>query len=287
VPGQRLSRRRLERTLGAASCVRESARFVFKELRNASGIGRYRLKGSGLWIHARQPLLDMWTIEETFRFRVYGPPAEAKARLDELGRPPRVVDLGGHIGCFGLFVRELFPGARVVSFEPDPGNGAILRETIEANRLGDRWSLIPACASTSDGTVEFASDYHLSRVIPAGGDDGLDEIHGVIDRVFPFMRGSPLMRPERREVESVDVFPKLAGADLVKMDIEGEEWKILADPRMSAVSAPVLVLEYHPQYCPEPDAEEMVTRALRGAGYQPGEPDRSGDAGLIWAVAGR
>jgi FkbM family methyltransferase len=280
--GKRLHPQRIRRTFGAASCVRESARFVVNELRDVPMTRQYRLRTSGLRAQVRHPLLDMWLVEETFRFRTYEPPAEVVAALDRLGRPIRIADLGGHVGFFGLFVHQSFPVADVVSFEPDPDNARLLMRCIEANGLQERWRVVEACAATGEGVVEFASSYHLSRMAPAS-ERPLDEMQRRITSAFPFMEGTALVGSEHRQVASVDVFPFLADVDLVKMDIEGTEWEILADGRFAELDAAAVVLEYHPTYAPEPDAEALVMRELARAGFEVGAPVRGWDAGLIWA----
>jgi FkbM family methyltransferase len=230
----------------------------------------------------------MWVLEEMFRFQAYKPPAAVSHALQALGRPPRIVDLGGHVGLFGLFMRGLFPGASIVSFEPDPNNIAVLRRNIDANGLAERWRVVEACAATSDGQVEFESNFHLSRIAPAS-DEGLKEIHGHIGAAFGFLEGTALLQAAHRQVASQDVFPFLAEADFVKIDAEGAEWEILADPRFAELDAAAVVLEYHPTYTPEPDAEGSVRRALEGAGYETLTVVKGEDNGMVWAwkAAGR
>jgi FkbM family methyltransferase len=278
----RVSPKRLRRTFGAASCVRESARFAANELRDVPALRRYRLRGSDLFTFVRHPLLDMWSLEEIFRFGVYEPPVHVARLLEAAQRPLQVVDLGGNVGHFGLYVRTLFPDASVVSFEPDPGNAAVLSRCIDANGLAGSWRLVEACASTSEGRVEFASSGPLSRAAPPS-DGALEELQEHIGRVFPFVRGTTLLEPARLEVATRDAFPLLAGADLVKIDIEGGEWEILADPRMADLRAAAFVLEYHLPYGPEGDAEGTVRRAFGQAGYEVG-PSVPGDgAAVLWA----
>lgn len=255
---------------------------MIRELRDRPAEGRYHLRGSTLVAQVRHPLLDMWALEEVFRFGAYRPPPQAIAALEALGRPPRMVDLGGHVGYFGLFFRRLHPDASVVSFEPDPANAAVLDRCIAANGLGHRWEVVPACAAPADGEVEFVSDYHLSRVA-AGGASAVGAMHGRIAAAFPFLEGTALLSSERRRVPARDVFPYLSKADLIKMDIEGGEWPLLADPRMGDLTAAVIVLEYHPVYAPDKDPEGEVARALQRAGYVTAPPQRSHDAGVIWA----
>ena len=232
--------------------------------------------------HLRQPLLDMWVLEEIFRFGEYEPPEPVREALAALGRSPRVLDLGGHVGLFGLFADQAFPGANITSFEPDPDNARLLRSCIEANGLGERWQLVEACAAARDGSVEFISSHHLSRA-GAGGQESLEAMHAGLSGAFHFLAGTPLTTGRRRTVDSRDVFPWLAQADLVKIDIEGAEWELLADPRFAELSPQALVLEYHPAYGPGNQAEGVLRDALEPAGYRLGEPRAGTDGGLLWA----
>ncbi len=279
---RRLNLQRMRRTLGAASCVRGRPRFVARELGGRAAAGRYQLREAELVAHVRHPLLDMWVLEEVFRFKVYEPPEPVVASLDRLGHPLRILDLGGHVGFFGLFMRSRYPEAQVVSFEPDPGNAQVLRRTIEANGLERDWRLIEASAGTSEGQVELRSSFHLTKVSSAS-DRELERLQRGIGQAFPFLRETPLLRSEPHSVSELDVFPYLAQTDLAKLDIEGSEWAILADPRLEQLSARAVVLEYHPGYLPAGDPERVVVDALARAGYVADAPRRRHDAGTIWA----
>lgn len=262
--------------------MHERARFVVSELRDIPIVARYQLRESDLVAEVRHPLLDMWVLEEVFRFRVYEPPAPVAAALATRGHQIRIVDLGGHVGFFGLYMRGLFPTANVVSFEPDPRNAVVLRHCVEANGLAETWRVIEACAATSDGTAEFSSSFHLSRMAPAS-DRSLGALQQDIRRAFPFLEGTALLESEHRRVACHDVFPFLLDADLVKFDIEGGEWEIFADERFRELDAAAVVVEYHPASAPQGDAESTIERELLGAGYITGAPRRSADAGMLWA----
>jgi FkbM family methyltransferase len=255
---------------------------VIGELRDIPSVGRYQLRDSGLLAEVRHPLLDMWVLEEVFRLRVYEPPPAAARALATLERPARIVDLGGHVGYFGLFMRQLYTDASVVSFEPDPRNVEILRRCIEANGLRERWQVIEACAATRDGTAPFQSSFHLSRVA-AEDDDALGDLQRRIAGTFSFLEGTALLSPEVHQVAARDAFPSMLDADLIKIDIEGGEWQLLADPRLGELEARAIVLEYHPSYLPGADAAATVALELGRAGYEMGPRIRGGDADMIWA----
>ncbi len=74
----------------------------------------------------------------------------------------------------------------------------------------------------------------------------------------------------------------------MKIDIEGAEWGLLADPRFAALQPRVLVLEYHEDGCPGPDPAQVAEEALRGAGLEvvhAGTKPQFG-AGIVWALPG-
>ena len=68
-------------------------------------------------------------------------------------------------------------------------------------------------------------------------------------------------------VPVVDVFDYLREVDVVKMDIEGGEWRILLDPRWQDVPARAVLMEYHPDGCPGEDARALARQRLSTAGF--------------------
>src|SRR5207248_5016744 len=110
-----------------------------------------------------------------------------------------------------------------------------------------------------------------------------EDMHKRIAGAFPFMEGAALLDSEWRKVQCRDVFPFLVDADLIKIDIEGGEWEILADPRLEELRAVAIVLEYHPLYCANGDPEQVVRDSLRRVSYRTAAPIRGYDAGMMWA----
>ena len=226
--------------------VRQSGRFMVRELSPRERTAAYRPRGSRLDVVVRHHTSDRYILDEVFRRRVYAVPDEPRERLLALARP-RVVDIGAHVGLFGVSFLEQFPGAVIVAFEPDPGNAAVLRRCIERNGLEDHWTVLPVCAGTADGTTRFlAGRFAESHV----GDD-----------------------PDALELPVLDVYPYLADADVIKMDAEGAEWGILSDPRFARLQADVLALEYHPRGCPGTDPRSTLLALLADAGYEVREVD--------------
>jgi FkbM family methyltransferase len=163
------------------------------------------------------------------------------------GGPKRVVDLGGNIGLFSRFITEVVEVSDLTTYEPDPANLALLKRNLAELPGGLTPTIVPVCAGVSDGSVRFETgSFGRSRVL--GGDDA---------------DGGPKVSVLPCE----DVLPRLMDADLIKIDIEGSEWEILADPRFRESPARAIVMEYHSWRCPGGDPRTTAERMFRDMGF--------------------
>lgn len=236
--------RRLRFVLRWSVLVERPWSFALAELTRRGSVGRCRPRGCAVDVYLRHDTTDLFVLIEVFGLGQYVPPSAMAGRLAALGRPPRIVDLGSHVGMFSAFALSRFAGASVLGFEPDRDNLALLRRCIANSGASDRWEVVEAFASNRDGSVRFLEGRMAESQLALPGDD----------------RSS-------RQVEARDVFTYLAGADLLKLDIEGAEWPILTDPRFAALPLTGVMLEYHRNLCPEDDPQAFVTRTLEDAGY--------------------
>jgi FkbM family methyltransferase len=253
--------RQRTRAVRRAKLVSEPARFLFWEL--VPGPQRaacYTRPQSGLTVCLRHHSPDLYGLDQVFLSEVYRPPPRVMDILKAIDRPLRAIDLGANIGLFGVYLRESFPDSYITAFEPDPFNVPVLERCIEANGGRSKWKLIEACASTEDGRLPFEAGRFLeSQIAPRGS-------------------------PSAQSVAAVDVFPHLDGADLVKIDIQGGEWEILADPRFAGIEAAAVALEYHPQLCPHLTPRDAVTRRLEDARYRIAPfKEKAPGLGELWA----
>ncbi len=86
------------------------------------------------------------------------------------------------------------------------------------------------------------------------------------------------------------MFHHLRDVDILKMDIEGGEWAILADRRLAETPPKVLMLEYHSRLCPDSDPKRAAAARLTELGYVVEEgTSLSPEAGtlLAWRPPGR
>jgi len=222
-------------------------------------VAAYRLRDSDVRIVLRHGGADIWTFNELFELALYEPPIVVRDMLRKRPSPLRVLDLGANVGLYGALIRRAEPRASMVAFEPDPTNRALLEACIALNAREGDWTLVPACAATSDGTVAFS----------ATGDPE--------SRAVDLPPTADVVTVEKR-----DVFPYVDGVDLLKMDIEGGEWELISDERFGGALA--VVLEYHPFGCPGEDPHREADRFLEAAGYRIIPVYRSPDGhGMVWA----
>ncbi|MEJ7826490.1 MAG: FkbM family methyltransferase [Solirubrobacteraceae bacterium] len=238
-----------------ARCVRESARFIARELLRSRVVSRYHARRSGLPLLIRHRSADVVTLGEIFHRPDYEPPPQIAARLED--RPLRILDLGANVGLFGVFAAGRWPQASVTAVEPDPDNLDVLRRCVELSDRGDAWQVVAAAAAAHDGTVSFqGGGQSLSRIAP-----------GVA-----------------HSVPAIDALARLSGVDLLKMDIEGGEWAILDDPRFIDAAPAVTVLEYHPHLCPHRDPRAAVEAVFTRAGQRTHTIFARADGhGMLWA----
>lgn len=174
----------------------------------------------------------------------------------------RVVDLGGNNGFSTLYLARQYPSAQVVAFEPHPRHCEQFSWNVAANALQGRVRLVPAAAGVREDRMLLSDAGAGSSLVMARGG-------------------------ERFEVRVADWLAEVGAGpiDFLKVDIEGSEYELLADPRFEALDVRLIVLECHE--VPERGLtyETCVSR-LRALGY---ETDVVPDAGctMVWASKGR
>jgi FkbM family methyltransferase len=238
--------------------LREPVRFSLRQVARRTGVRGYGLRGANVKILVRHSTGDVITLEEVLADGQYEPPPELAHILD--GEPPAVVDLGANIGLFSAWVLAHRPDARIVAFEPDPANANVFEQWMRVNHAEASCQLVRACAAPEAGELRFVTgEFAASR--QADGAAGADVA------VLP----------------AVDAFPYMQQADFLKIDIEGGEWALLADPRFAGLRPRALVLEYHPHLCPEPDPRACAERLLAGWTLVHRDFAMPPGHGIIWA----
>jgi FkbM family methyltransferase len=252
--GGSLAGRRLRDLMPLGSRVRY---LLWRAFRSRRPITVRLSTGERLSIRPR-PASDLDTACEVFllqNYRCPRPLAPEEIRT--------IVDVGANVGYTCLYWRRTFPGARVLAFEPHPAHADQIARHLALNGLtADAVEVCRAAAAAHSGAAYLVSAESASRVVGRRRDDAIP-------------------------IEAVDFFQRVGpGAiDLLKIDIEGGEYLLLADDRFAALSVRNLVLEWH--RTPErPDGKEWCRARLEALGYQVREGDDYGDAGIVWAFRG-
>lgn len=154
------------------------------------------------------------SIREIFVDEVY--------RFDYRAASPRIIDAGANIGLSVLYFKQLFPGATVVAYEPDPQMFALLqRNTADLAGI----DLHNAAAWTADVDLTFYTEGSLAG---SSEIDFLDQ-----GRVVT-------VRAERLRDELAR-----APVDFLKIDIEGAENDVLFDLADELDRIDLVFFEYH------------------------------------------
>ena len=132
--------------------------------------------------------------------------------------PATVVDVGGNVGSFTNFARELFPQAVIHAYEPSPGNVEYLR----FNTTHPRTTVFEEGVAGEDGAAAMVE---LGAAILAR----TEKVAGGAIKLTAF----------------ATVLQRIGGAiDLLKVDCEGAEWDFMTDPALFA-NVGTIRMEYH------------------------------------------
>ena len=139
---------------------------------------------------------------------------------------PRIIDCGGNIGLATLYFKSLYPYAHITAFEADPVICKICRDNLVENGYQDV-EVIHAAVWVEKGEISFCCE---------GTDSGtLSQL--VYDGVSGHRQTVPAIRlREYLENEKVD---------LLKLDIEGAEFDVLADCASALGNVSRIIVELH------------------------------------------
>lgn len=155
----------------------------------------------------------IWQFKEIFVDGIY--------TFESNSKYPVIYDCGANIGMSCLFFKQLFPNAKIKAFEADPMIAEVLQSNLAKNEIEDVCLVKKAAWIDGDG-VEFGAE---------GADGGSFN--------YPY---------NRVRIESVrlkDYLEEESFVDLLKIDIEGAECKVLKDCRSSISKIKNIFIEYH------------------------------------------
>jgi FkbM family methyltransferase len=133
-------------------------------------------------------------------------------------KSPLVIDGGAHLGLFSLYVKQRYPQARIIAFEPDDHAFALMTANLQASHCGQVHT-IKSGLYNQNTTLRFTSD---------GADGGAIKADGSL---------------EIQVVKLSDYITE--DVDYLKLNIEGAELEVLEEiePKLHRIKE--LCLEYH------------------------------------------
>jgi FkbM family methyltransferase len=151
--------------------------------------------------------------------------------LANKGADLTVLDCGGHIGTFTMYLKSLYPQAKVLVMEPVPDNLALLQQNIGRNNLTDV-TIIPFALYGQSGTF----------YIDLAGKQ-FDAVHVTAEKPTH----DQFVTIEAKALDEVLAENGTEKIDLMKLDIEGAEYHIFAHS-LSALATRVgrIIMEFHP-----------------------------------------
>lgn len=170
---------------------------------------------------------DLGTFSEIFIFEEY--------KIPNLSYPiKRILDLGANSGYASIYFANLFGEAQIIAVEPDPRN--VEKIKINTLKLGGRVIVEPSAVSSKSGFVDFYLNFNIS------------------------ISGSILSRDSKSEKITVsslalsDLEKKYGPFDIIKFDIEGEEWDAIS-PEMLIREPKLWIGEYHEDLTKKPEKD--------------------------------
>ena len=148
---------------------------------------------------------------------------------------PIIIDGGAHIGLASLYWKWLYPEAQIVAVEPNPELVKYLRTNIEQNHL------------TAVEVIEGAlSRHHGETTLYVDATDWQWWSVGSLHRGA--WNGQQKNQKEIlvKTIKLADIVQKLSRIDLLKMDIEGMEQKVLLSLKDQLVKVERVIMEWHP-----------------------------------------
>lgn len=142
-----------------------------------------------------------------------------------LPEQPLILDCGANIGLSVIYFKRMYPDAKVIAFEPDDENFALLKKNVESFRLKDV-SLVNKAVWTEDTSLNFISEGSMSSRI----DSSQNSRSG-------------------NKIEAINLGNFLdKKIDFLKMDIEGAEYEVIRSAEAKLNMVTNLFLEYHGKY---------------------------------------
>lgn len=194
-------------------------------------INRHTLFGKPLYFSHSIELVN--ALKEIFIHDVY---------KQQLRDHPFIIDCGANIGLSIISLKQQYPNAEIIAYEPDEKNFQLLTRNIKSFSY-ENVSLLKEAVWIDDTTLRFSNEGLMSSKIETGAAENTIKIKAI----------------KMRNILDREV-------DFVKMDIEGAEYTVLKDIADKLYLVKNLFLEYHGTFAQNGELAEIIT-LIHKAGF--------------------
>jgi FkbM family methyltransferase len=180
----------------------------------------------------------LYSLNEIFLEEVY--------KFESSNASPVIIDCGANIGLSVIYFKRLFPGSRIIAYEPDKQVFSLLEKNIRQFDYRDI-ELINKAVWTTETELEFTPDGSLGGRIKTGT---LPNRHDFI------IKTDRLRNHLKQKV------------DFLKLDIEGAEYDVLLDCTAELKNVNLLFFEYHRKKDEGAERLEELLKVVSGAGFR-------------------
>lgn len=193
-------------------------------------IRSHLLFGKNLYFYSATELLH--GLKEIFLEHIY---------KQELCDRPYIIDCGANIGMSVIYMKNLYPNAEIVTFEPDDTNFGLLSKNVESFGFTNV-KLCKEAVWKENTTLLFSNESSMGSKIETSGTN-------------------------TKEVKATRLKDYLTSSvDFLKIDIEGAEYEVLKDITSELHYVKNMFLEYHGTFSQNNELAEMI-EIVRNAGF--------------------
>lgn len=164
---------------------------------------------NGLLIKVRTNTSDSVMVREVFIYKPYD------IRLDLVNNKEKIniIDIGAAIGEYSLYAANKYPKSKIYSFEPFPESFDLLKKNIKLNNLNNQiYPFNKAVSDNSNGEILSISKF--------GNQD--NSTHKVFGGLY-----KSSINVSSTTINEILLKNNLDKVEILKLDCEGAEWKIL------------------------------------------------------------
>lgn len=178
----------------------------------------HRIEGFTIYAYDYPTLIELY--REIFIRGIY--------QFKSNSQSPFIIDAGSNIGVSVLFFKKLYPQAEIWAFEPNPDSYFLLEKNMLDNII-ENVKIFPIALSNADGPIDFYIPSQKGSLNASSINNGVHQSFKVDSKQL-----SSLL-PDKKKI------------DCIKIDIEGDEEKVMEDLLSSGLLSRIdnLIIEYH------------------------------------------